>query len=641
MSLDPKPHAARPLSRLDRAILALACALLAWLLPGGRPASADPAPGRQVHLPVLGYLGQDTLCRTWIEAQNLGDLPTKVTIVVWAAPGFCPPQAAGPLKVECSGLLGPGSTWNFQGGQIPVGARSAIAFSFLARQFSEVGIDPGGFDDVIADYMCERLFFDVVGDHDAYRRFKQAYDEGGLYERIPLDRVTGSPLGIEVLRHCPADLNPAAEVSAKYEGISEQSLGIADPVFGGFSYYAPLLYAGRGDFDSVIYIQNAGIQCSSVEIWFKQQDDCLRARICEVFTLAPGETFQYEAADCVGLDWQGSAWVRASQPMAMAVDIYGRDVLMSYTSQPAEIRYAYAGLPTYRAGSQVAYGPLTYSEYQGWDSGIQVMNLSPVTNAKVKVYFLDRGGDVITTLVDWVCARGSQTFYLPVVAGLPGTWVGAVRVESQDIWNPGNDPIPAPDIQAVAALIRYTDPSRAETAEAIAYNLLPEVQSFDWQIGPDPACCRCPGPGCVGLIGVPSLLKDRSGSGITTEIAVQNLVVRPGFTDYALYIYDQNGLLAFDCSKLGQQQVEYINLANWGFVPPGFKGSAVISATYWEHFSGRPGSQNVLGLAAVVVERTGGVLGEAVPGDEAAGGAGFPIFDRGFGFADASLRPRC
>ena len=30
----------------------------------------------------------------------------------------------GPLKVECSGLLKPGSTWNFLASQIPTGAKS-------------------------------------------------------------------------------------------------------------------------------------------------------------------------------------------------------------------------------------------------------------------------------------------------------------------------------------------------------------------------------------------------------------------------------------------------------------------------------------------------------------------------------------
>ena len=94
----------------------------------------------------------------------------------------------------------------------------------------------------------------------------------------------------------------------------------------------------------------------------------------------------------------------------------------------------------------MAYGPLIYSEYQGWDTGVQVQNLSSVVAAKVKVYFLDRSGDIITTLVDWICPRGSQTFFLPVVADLPGNWVGSVRVESQEWFSPGDPLVPPPNI---------------------------------------------------------------------------------------------------------------------------------------------------------------------------------------------------
>ena len=260
-------------------------------------------------------------------------------------------------------------------------------------------------------------------------------------------------LAVEVLRHCPGDVTPGVEVSSKYIGIAGTHLGTYDPVFGGYGYYVPLVYANKAGLNTVIYIQNGGLECSSLEIWFKAQDDCLRARICDVGTLAPGETFQFDASDCVGPDWQGSAWIRASEVMGIVVDIFGRDIMMSYIGEPQPFNYAllnedgefdFVDSPT--TGEKVAYGPLIYSEYQGWDTGVQVMNLDPVHNAKVKVYFLDRSGDIITTLVDWICPRGSQTFFLPLVANLPGTWAGSLRVESQDWWIPGVNGIPAPDI---------------------------------------------------------------------------------------------------------------------------------------------------------------------------------------------------
>jgi hypothetical protein len=107
--------------------------------------------------------------------------------------------------------------------------------------------------------------------------------------------------------------------------------------------------------------------------------------------------------------------------MGIAVDIVGRDVLMTYVAEPGEINYTFDPTKSLtKDGNQVAFGPLIYSEYQGWDTGVQVQNLSAVTAAKVKVYFLDRSGGIITTLVDWICPRGSQTFFLPVIFDLPG-----------------------------------------------------------------------------------------------------------------------------------------------------------------------------------------------------------------------------
>ena len=117
----------------------------------------------------------------WIEVQAIGGEPMKAVLVTWGEPGFCPPQAAGPLKVECTGLLQPGTTWNLMGDQIPTGSKSGMLFKFSTQ--AAVGrrawTTTFGFDDIFADLMCETLFFGVVGDADDFRRFKKAYNEGG------------------------------------------------------------------------------------------------------------------------------------------------------------------------------------------------------------------------------------------------------------------------------------------------------------------------------------------------------------------------------------------------------------------------------------------------------------------------------
>ncbi len=583
--------------------------------------------GAQVHLPILNFLGQDDVCETWIEVQNIGCDFAKAALITWGEPGFCPPQAAGPLKVECTGMLKPGSTWNLLGAQVPTGSKSGILFKFTTKQLSDIGIDLG-FDDIVGDYLCETLFFGVVGDADDYRRFKKAYNEGLEFAGVPLDLATGDgALAVDVHRTCPGDVTPGVEVTSKYNGIAGSHLGVFDDVFGGYGFYVPLVYADASGFESILYIQNGGLQCSSIEVWFQEQDACLRASICEILTLAPGESYQLSASDCVGPDFQGSAWLRSSQVMGIAVDIIGRDVLMTYVAEPAEINYTYDPVQaTYTSGNQVAFGPLIYSEYQGWDSGVQVQNLSAVTAAKVKVYFLDRSGDIITTLIDWVCPRGSQTFFLPVIFDLPGNWVGSVRVESQEWFTPGNPLVLSPNIVGIATLLKYDDAARTNTIEALAYNLLPEHKIYDWQIG-----SRTGGDfeAGVGLIALPSLLRDVNQLGLTSEVAIANVVPKPGFTDFAVYIYDQNGLLDFFCQKLNDRQVEYIDLATWGYVNPGFKGSAIISAWFWEHdvfddtgFFMR----NLVGLGAVSIERKGRrSYEEDIPGDEAAGSRGIPF----------------
>jgi hypothetical protein len=213
-------------------------------------------------------------------------------------------------------------------------------------------------------------------------------------------------------------------------------------VFGGFGYYVPLVYANKAGLNTVMYIQNGGLECSSLEIWFKAPGRLPARPHLRRGDGGPGRDLPVRRQRLrgpglaglgldprFGVDGRGGGHLRPRHPD----DLHRR-------AGPVRLHFDDGtGDASPSTGEKVAYGPLIYSEYQGWDTGVQVMNLSQVVNAKVKVYFLDRSGDVITTLVDWVCPRGSQTFFLPVVADLPGTWVGSIRVESQDWWTPGTN----------------------------------------------------------------------------------------------------------------------------------------------------------------------------------------------------------
>ncbi len=590
------------------------------------PPYCEIPPGRQTHLPILNYEANENVCSSVIEVQNVGAWPSKALLVLWGAPGFCPPQCSGPLKVECSGLLVPGSSWYFMGAQLPSRAKSGMVFSAPAMDV------PGGAaasGDIFADLLCQTLYHEVVGNCDSYRRFKKAFSENGIWwasnYAFDFAAYPGASMAVEVVRKCPGDANPMVSVTSAYSGLSDEMIGAYDPVYGGYTFFAPLVYANRDGQDTWLYIQNGGLECTSAEVWFQAQDDCLRPTICAELTIAPGETRELDAASCVPAGFVGSAWVRGSQPLSVVVDIIGRDMLMTYHGHPGELKYVFEGVPMSTAGSPVAYGPLLYSEYQGWDSRVQVQNLSRVTNAKVKVYFLDRSGDVIVTLSDWICPGGSQGYSLPLVSTLPGNWIGSVRVESQDWFAPGQPGVSAPNIAGVVELVKYADVTRAVPLEAIAYDLLPEQRAFDWQVGSGWGGLYSG----VGRIGIPSLAKDVGGTGLTSEIAIANVVPKPGFTDFIVYIYDQNGLVSSVCQQLGELQVEYIDVAgNMAILPSGFKGSAIVSAVFWEHDVFDDQGQfrrNLVGLAVAKVERSQTILGSDIPGDESAGSEGFPI----------------
>jgi uncharacterized repeat protein (TIGR01451 family) len=559
----------------------------------------------RIQLPVLRYIGRDSDdVDALIEVQNVGGKPTEAVLYLWAEySGFCPPQEPGPFKTECTGLLEPGSSWTWRASELPASAYSGILVSYDTDVYTcydfEAGPDPWG----------------TIWGPNAY--------------------FGGQPLAVHVVRTAPGSRDPGVNMSGAYEGFSRAMEGVRDPAVGGFQYYVPNVYSLFDGFTSWLYVQNSGDRCTSVEIWLRERDQCIRPSVCRISKLSPGETYALDvAAECgLGGGFEGSATLRSSQPLGTVVDNVGPDVLLTSRGVPADIDYGqdFNGPdPFFTAGSFVNYGPLIYREYQGWDSQVWVQNLSSIFSAKVKVYFLDNSGDIITTIVDWVCPRGSQKFFLPVISGLPGHYVGAVRVESQAYWSPGDPPVDSPRIMSVAELLKYEGPARAEVLEGIAYNLFGEDEAYDWQIGEIETWG-------VRRIAIPSLT-NRAG-GYTTELAIQNVVANPGFTDFALYFYDQNGLIDYVCEKLNQKQVEYVAINTWGFIAPHFEGSAVISATRWTHAGNNPTGRSV-GLAAVAVERVGTVLSQDIPGDESSGVQGFPIH-RPFRFLRAFEPPAC
>ncbi|MSP14305.1 MAG: hypothetical protein EXR62_15295 [Chloroflexi bacterium] len=515
-----------------------------------------------------------------ITVQNLGRNAGKAILLTWLPDVNCPPQSAGPAHAFCSGLLKPGSSWTWSnsqllGGGLPNGTYSGIVYSLDADK---------------ADQACDEAKGPLG--YTGWLDWEHKWAGFGPDMAVTVQRWGTDPGG------------SGRQVSSSYEGISESQEGNLDTVFGGYSYFVPLLYNGVNNQYSRIWIHNSGNECSSIEIYYYLQNDCSNPVIGPSVIVAPGVSKLISPADFqLPPGSVGWAQIRASQPLGIVVDTYGNGTLLSYRGLPADTAQ---GLVT--LGGMVNQGPLIYREFNGWDTLVTVQNLSKRSKARVKVYFLDNNNSIITTQVDWLCEGGPHTFILPFSDVQSGLYVGSVRIESQDYWSPGDPPVEAPNILSI---ITVRNP---QTGQGFSYNALVDVP-----------------PANSNTIMVPSVQRqwrDATVAGRTwsTELAIKNLNSNPGITFFRIDFYDQNGYLTSLCRLLNQGQVIYEKLDDIASIGRGFSGSAVLQVT--------SSTQSGGGALGVVTVQHGTGTGDVLMGSQ-----GFPISPQQYPSPPALLCP--
>jgi len=528
---------------------------------------------------------------TWIQVQNVGRAPGKFALLLYGYSGpYCGPQCKGAIKLEMTGRVPVGAAWTYKlygahvvdcNGQ-PFAPTAGVVVSLSQEQWT----------------YAERQTCLAATD----------YVEG-LFLTM---QAAGQPAAVSVNR-IQMGIGGQTVRSGAYIGISEVMEGQRDPRTGAYMYYATLNLGQNNPllWTSTLWIQNSGNECTSIELWYYKQGDCLRAEVVEVLALCPGESVRVDQPTYLGTNWLGSVWIRTSQPMGIVVDQVDKNqtMLMSYRALPADL-WTPGGTITW--GSLDNFAPLIYREFNGWNAGIQVQNLSSTVNALVKVTFYDNSGDIIDSVVEWICPRGSQVFYLPVINNLPGQYVGSARVESQNWWGPGDPPVNAPNILSVVSLVNYN------TGQAVAYNSLSARNAIG-----------------VQAVGLPLLAKkyhdlyEPAGTTWTTDIAIQNLNRTPGSTVVRIDFFDQNGYLYSICQTLNEKQVDYVKMANMGIFPDGWHGSGVVSA--------QCNTQGGASLGVVVIEKATGYSS----GDVTKGYEGVPMNLACYRAQDAPPCPDC
>ena len=411
--------------------LTLLLALFLGLMVGAHlaadVASADPIPGQRVQVPVIwtteGW-------ETEIRVQNVGTTTARAILLLWGPYSeACEPNDPGPIIAQCSTNINPGAVQSWRLREVWDDPMSGIIYS--------VDIDR-------ADEACEAAR-DALGDTFDWREWEKEWDTGtgeDLTFGDP-DGARGEPIAVTVTRLQLGGGSEAPRTSA-YSGFTEEMEGTPDET-GAYTYFAPLNFDtyNPSRWQTTIYIQNSGNACTGVDVTFQTQEDCLERHWVTISTLAPGETVAIPST--LGGNEVGSAWLRSTQPLGVIVDEENADgdALLTHHGLPAAL------------GATINHAPVIYKDFEGWNSGVQVQNLSRTFSAKVKVYFLGNSGGIITSIVDWICPQGSRTYFLPVIANLPDHYAGAVRVESQAWLWPGGPAVEAPEVFSVVNLVNY------------------------------------------------------------------------------------------------------------------------------------------------------------------------------------------
>ena len=521
--------------------------------PTNTPTSTSTPTDTPTPVPKLGVPIQVPIIQaeegweTWIQVQNVGYLPTGAIIFLWGDhSNSCPSNDPGPIASLCSDPIPPGSSWTVSGDAL-AGARAAIVYPVSLDQLNK---------------KCEEAN-SAVGDSSAWRIWTEQWEA----------EARGGPLAVTVSRMGPdAD---GTTVSSSYTGISEEIEGESPQ----FAYFAPLNKRAYNGFDTELNIQNSGQVCTSVWVYYQGQEACQPEYAQHIEQVAPGETYRTAVPDALGDGWLGSASISAIVPLGIVVDEWGQGMLFTH----------WVPLLEEVSDSLVSYAPLVYLD-QDWSVSIQVRNLGQTGQPTfVTVKFLDDNGAPVLPLSDWVCAGGSQTFYVPALDEMTGRLRGTVVIESQShILSPMGDEVPGSPIYAVVELFN------ASTGQGMSYNAIPQDQAEG-----------------VEAIALPLLAKKSRGG--SSEVAIRNNSAQNRL-HIALDIYDGDGLLTTVPLTIESSHVGYVSLSDLGELPDAFIGSGVIRVTSVEG--------NGLPMPAAVVVERGSDSGDLTRGYE-----GIPLID--------------
>ena len=197
-------------------------------------------------------------------------------------------------------------------------------------------------------------------------------------------------------------------------------LGYGGVATGSTTQNAPLLFK---NYDANVWVSGAQVANTSnttitVNASVRSRDDNTIYALPTV-TLGPNQGHFYDLLTTGNLpdNFVGSGVFAASGPIALTVQ---------ETSAPRQTGMGYNG---FASGTTRISIPLVFKNSNGWDTGVQVMNLGSVPTAVVITYFSQLGG-LLASETEVAQPGDSVTFYQPANESLPSGLVGSATVTS-------------------------------------------------------------------------------------------------------------------------------------------------------------------------------------------------------------------
>lgn len=106
-------------------------------------------------------------------------------------------------------------------------------------------------------------------------------------------------------------------------------------------------------------------------------------------------------------NWVGQAWISADCAIAANVDRVKNQTMMALTN---------LAQPRLDEGPTTVYAPLVFEDFNGWNTGINIANLSDSQSNTVTINFYNQAGQLVATDTRVLGPRAMEFVYLPATA---------------------------------------------------------------------------------------------------------------------------------------------------------------------------------------------------------------------------------